>query len=200
MRKPAPSSVGPKRNGAPLRLAFVFTVVLSGCTTFKPPQISYDDDVSPSPDLPMPADEHARPLHVPPLWTPTGGGKRGDKEAKEPADRISTANDVARVATRAAVIKYVANVSSGVHSDAPKEAGEKLLELISHNNKISYDKDKDHYTLNLGDNPNKEFSYTPESIDIVLVELLATARFIVEAPDIINLEKVVRQVLMPPSS
>ena len=100
MRKPAPSSVGPKRNGAPLRLAFVFTVVLSGCTTFKPPQISYDDDVPPSPDLPMPADEHARPLHVPPLWTPTRGGKRGDKEAKEPADRISTANDVARVEPR----------------------------------------------------------------------------------------------------
>src|SRR6516162_6491158 len=36
VRKPAPSSVGPKRNGAPLHLAFVFTIVLSGCTTFKP--------------------------------------------------------------------------------------------------------------------------------------------------------------------
>jgi hypothetical protein len=29
-------------------------------------QISYDDEVPPSFDLPMPADDHARPLHVPP--------------------------------------------------------------------------------------------------------------------------------------
>ena len=92
MRKPAPLSVGLRRNGAPVRLAFLVTVALCGCTTFKPPQISYDDEVPPSPDLPMPADEHARPLHVPPLWTPARGGKKGEEEAKEPADRITTAN------------------------------------------------------------------------------------------------------------
>jgi type IV secretion system protein TrbG len=100
VRKPAPLSVGLKRNGAPVRLAFLFTVALTGCTTFKPTQISYDDGVAPSPDLPVPADEHARPLHVPPPWTPTRGGKKGDEEAKEPADRIATANDVARVEPR----------------------------------------------------------------------------------------------------
>ena len=100
MRKPAPLWVGLKRNGVPMRLAFLFMLALSGCTTFKPPQISYDDDVPPSPDLPMPADEHARPLHVPPPWTPTRGGKKGDEEAREPADRIATANDAARVEPR----------------------------------------------------------------------------------------------------
>lgn len=100
MRKPAPLSVGLKRNGTPVRLAFLFTAALSGCTTFKPPQISYDDDVPPSPGLPMPADEHERPLHVPPPWTPTRGGKKGDEEVKEPADRIATANDAARVEPR----------------------------------------------------------------------------------------------------
>ncbi|MDU3129903.1 MAG: P-type conjugative transfer protein TrbG, partial [Bradyrhizobium sp.] len=44
----------------------------------------------------MAADERARPLHVPPPWTPTRGGKKGDEEANEPADRIATANDAAR--------------------------------------------------------------------------------------------------------
>jgi type IV secretion system protein VirB9 len=48
----------------------------------------------------MQADEHARPLHVPPPWTPTRGGKKGDKEANAPADRIATANDAARVEPR----------------------------------------------------------------------------------------------------
>ena len=100
MRKPAPLSVGPMRNCVPMRLALLVTVALSGCTTFKPPPISYDDEVPPVPDLPMPLDEHARPLHIPPPWTPTRGGKTGDEEANEPADRIATANDAARVQPR----------------------------------------------------------------------------------------------------
>ena len=82
------------------RVALLIGLALSGCTNFKPPQISYDDDVPPSPELPMPADEHTRPLHVPPSWTPTRGGKRGDEEARDPADRIATANHVARVEPR----------------------------------------------------------------------------------------------------
>ena len=85
-----------------MRLALLFALALSGCTTFKPPQISYDDEVPPPPDLPMPADDHARPLHVPPPWTPARGGKKGDEEAKAPAERITTANDAARVEPRRA--------------------------------------------------------------------------------------------------
>jgi type IV secretion system protein VirB9 len=95
VKNPVPRSIGPKCNGTPVSLAMLFVLALSGCTTFKPPQISYDDDVPPSPDLPMPADDHARPLHVPPSWTPTRGGKKGDQEAMEPTDRIGTANDAA---------------------------------------------------------------------------------------------------------
>jgi type IV secretion system protein VirB9 len=103
VRKPVPGSINLKGIGTPpLRLAFLLVLALSGCTTFKPPQISYDDDVPPSPDLPMPADDHARPLHVPPSWTPARGGRKGDEEAKEPAERITTANDAARVEPRRA--------------------------------------------------------------------------------------------------
>jgi type IV secretion system protein TrbG len=100
VRRPVPSSVGLKRNGAPVGLAILVTAALSGCATFNPPQISYDNDVPPSPDLSMAADDHARPLHVPPPWTPTRGGKKGDDEASEPADRIAAANDAARVEPR----------------------------------------------------------------------------------------------------
>lgn len=102
MRKPVPRSAHPEWNRAPLRLAFLLTVALSGCTTFKPPQISYDDEVPPSPDLPMPAGDHARPLHVPPAWTPTRGGNKGEAEAKDPTGRVEIANDVARVQPRRA--------------------------------------------------------------------------------------------------
>jgi P-type conjugative transfer protein TrbG len=73
---------------------------LSGCATFKPPQISYDDDVPPLPNPPSPAEDRPRSLHVPPSWTPTKGGKKGTTEAKEPIARIETANDAARVEPR----------------------------------------------------------------------------------------------------
>jgi type IV secretion system protein VirB9 len=80
----------------------MLALALSGCTAFKPPQISYDDELPPAPDLPMGVDDHARPLHVPPPWTPARGGKKGEDEAKEPAARITTANDAARVEPRRA--------------------------------------------------------------------------------------------------
>jgi type IV secretion system protein VirB9 len=86
-----------------VHLALLLTVAISGCTTFKPPQISYDDDVPPSPDLPMPLDDHAKPLNVPPAWTPARGSKnKGEAEAKDPSDRIEIANEVARVQPRRA--------------------------------------------------------------------------------------------------
>jgi type IV secretion system protein VirB9 len=75
-------------------------IVLSGCSAFKPPQISYDDDVPPLPDPPGLADDRPRPLHVPPSWTPTRGGKKGVVEAKEAVARIEAANDAARVEPR----------------------------------------------------------------------------------------------------
>lgn len=75
-------------------------IALSGCTTFRPPQISYDDDVPPLPDPPALADDRPRPLHIPPSWAPSRGGKKGVAEAKEPVSRIETANDAARVEPR----------------------------------------------------------------------------------------------------
>ena len=139
MRKPVPRSAHPEWKRAPLRLAFLLTVALSGCTTFKPPQISYDDEVPPSPDLPMPADDHARPLHVPPAWTPARGGNKGEAEANDPTGRVEIANDVARVQPRRAgyfnavqVFPYSPGalyqiyVSPGQITDIALEPGEQL--------------------------------------------------------------------------
>jgi P-type conjugative transfer protein TrbG len=136
VRKAVSISAG---NGAPVRLALFFFLALSGCTTFKPPQISYDDDVPPSPDLPAPDDDHARPLHVPPAWSPASGGNKGEAEAKDPTDRIEIANDVARVQPRRAGYfnavqifpyspgaLYQIYASPGQITDIALEAGEQL--------------------------------------------------------------------------
>jgi type IV secretion system protein TrbG len=75
---------------------------LGGCTTFKPPQISYDDELPPLSNPTALVDDHPRPLHIPPAWSPTRGGKKGATEANEPTARIESANDAARVEPRRA--------------------------------------------------------------------------------------------------
>jgi type IV secretion system protein VirB9 len=78
----------------------VCAYALAGCTTFKPPQISYDDEIPPLPDQPALADDRPKSLHVPPAWTPARGGK--EKEASEPTERIESANGASRVQPRKA--------------------------------------------------------------------------------------------------
>jgi type IV secretion system protein TrbG len=85
-------------NGFPALLICAYA--LAGCTTFKPPQISYDDEIPPLPDQRPLADDRPRALHVPPAWTPARGGK--EKEAEAPIERIEGANDAARVQPRKA--------------------------------------------------------------------------------------------------
>jgi type IV secretion system protein TrbG len=134
-----PARVSPKAIVPARRLHLLLALALSGCTTFKPPQISYDGDVPPLPDPSVPQDEHARPLHIPPSWRPTFGGRKGDEEAQEPADRIAAANDAARVEPRRAgyfnavqVFSYSAGAlyqiyaSPGQITDIALEPGEQL--------------------------------------------------------------------------
>ncbi|ALA18530.1 MULTISPECIES: P-type conjugative transfer protein TrbG [unclassified Chelatococcus] len=71
--------------------------VLSGCATYKPPEISYDNNVPPLPAVPAAAtDDRPRPLHVPPAWTVARGGNA----AGTPAARVENANAAARVEPR----------------------------------------------------------------------------------------------------
>nr|WP_051390316.1 P-type conjugative transfer protein TrbG [Bradyrhizobium sp. Ec3.3] len=125
----------------PRSLASVLLIsitALGGCTTFKPPQIGYDGDVPPLPDPPAVSDDRPRPLHVPPSWTPARGGKQ--KEAKEPIERIESANDAARVQPRKAAYfnavqvfpyspgaLYQIYAAPGQITDIALEPGEQLI-------------------------------------------------------------------------
>jgi P-type conjugative transfer protein TrbG len=116
------------------------SLALAACTAFKPPQISYDDDVAPLSEFPAPVDDRPRPLHVPPLWNAALGGKKGSAEEKEPLDRIKTANEAARVEPRRAgyfnavqVFPYSPGAlyqiyaSPGQITDVALEPGEQLI-------------------------------------------------------------------------
>lgn len=97
----SPLVIASRRARPRLPLAVLVCVsTLGGCTTFKPPQISYDSEIPPQPDLPALPDDRPRPLHVPPSWKPARGGKNA--EAKEPVERVEAANDAARVQPRKA--------------------------------------------------------------------------------------------------
>ncbi|WP_321335961.1 P-type conjugative transfer protein TrbG [Breoghania sp.] len=84
------------RNSACAALLLCATA-LAGCATHKPPQISYDQTVPPLPAVPRTAgDNRPKPLHTPPAWTPSKGGKA----AKTSAGRIENANAAARIEPR----------------------------------------------------------------------------------------------------
>ena len=75
-------------------------LVLGGCSATRPPQISYDSSVPPLPVSGASTADRARPLHIPPAWTPARGGKVGTIEASEPVVRVDVANAAARVEPR----------------------------------------------------------------------------------------------------
>jgi type IV secretion system protein TrbG len=118
----------------------VLSVSLGGCSAFTPPHIAYDADVPPLPDPPALAEDRPRPLHVPPPWTPSRGGKKGVAEAKEPIERIESANEAARVQPRKAGYfnavqlfsyspgaLYQVYASPGQITDIALEPGEELV-------------------------------------------------------------------------
>ncbi|QDF42286.2 P-type conjugative transfer protein TrbG [Bradyrhizobium symbiodeficiens] len=94
------SSVFVTAKRALLSALLLCTSALAGCTTYIPPEISYDAEVPPLPTPPVAPDNRPRPLHVPPLWKPALGGKSGGKEEPEPVSRVDTANSAARVEPR----------------------------------------------------------------------------------------------------
>lgn len=74
------------------------TLTLAACaTTPRPPQISYDAEVPPLPQLAVaPGQTAPRPVRVPPAWTPAKGGPR----ATTPIGQVENANAAARVEPR----------------------------------------------------------------------------------------------------
>ncbi len=80
-----------------LAIALLSATMLAGCATYKPPSISYDNDVPPLPAVPAPVTEQPpRPLQTPPAWAPAHGGSA----ASTPTGRVQNANAAARVEPR----------------------------------------------------------------------------------------------------
>jgi type IV secretion system protein VirB9 len=97
MSTPFRMSSSPAFRKSALVMMLLSTTMLAGCSTFKPPSISYDSDVPPLAAVPAPVTEQPpRLLHTPPGWTPTRGGSA----ASTPSGRVENANAAARVEPR----------------------------------------------------------------------------------------------------
>ena len=80
-----------------LAAVLLSATALAGCSTFKPPEISYDASVPPLPAVPAAVvDITPKPLHVPPAWTVARGGQT----AGSATGRVENANAAARVQPR----------------------------------------------------------------------------------------------------
>jgi hypothetical protein len=109
--------------------------------------------------------------------------------------------------TRRDTIKYMANIGSGVHSGQPKEAVHRLLNRIRHAaiyktivlgpDSMAPGEKAAGLAINMDALSNSElpFSYDPQKIDPVLIELLAAAHHLAISPDIMKLEGAVREEL-----
>lgn len=95
--------------------------------------------------------------------------------------------------SREAVIKYVANVASGVHTTTAKTEEEKLLAKIRSGNYLSIEEAGVHIELmkHGSDSDETEFKHTPNAVDPVLIELLAASHFLSISPDIKKLETII---------
>jgi len=85
-----------------LFMVLLSAFALTACATFRPPEISYDDDPKPAmflgePPRPVEVVEIPKPLPLPGQLKAVPSGKALDPEAKNPTDRVAKANEAARV-------------------------------------------------------------------------------------------------------
>jgi type IV secretion system protein VirB9 len=85
-----------------LSTVLLSSVALAACATFKPPEISYDDDPQPAlfqGESPRPVEvvEIPRPLPLPGQLKAVPGAKPSGPEPKDPTERVAKANEAARV-------------------------------------------------------------------------------------------------------
>jgi len=88
-----------------------------------------------------------------------------------------------RWASRRAVVKFAANVASGVHSGSAETEDEKLIQRLRHS--VAYRLAGGACSITFNPSPpTGTFVYDANSLDPVLVELLAAATFVVKSPDV----------------
>jgi type IV secretion system protein TrbG len=129
----------------PLATLLLASVSLGACSTWKPPEISYDDTprqavLEPSPPKPVQIVELPRLLPLPGQLKPRPKGKTASPEPADPRMRVEQANGAARVQpTRAGYINavqvypfsdsalYQVYAAPGKVTDIALEAGERLV-------------------------------------------------------------------------
>ncbi|WP_234730021.1 P-type conjugative transfer protein TrbG [Acidocella facilis] len=100
-----------RKAGLPALL--ISSSALAGCTTYKPPRISYDDTPRPAVLLPAPPNpvdiiQVPTPLPLPGQLKPLAGATAGPPESPDPAIRVANANAAARMQpTRAGYINAI---------------------------------------------------------------------------------------------
>lgn len=95
--------------------------------------------------------------------------------------------------TRHQIIKFVANVGSGVHSGAPADPEDQLIHRMRSACKVEMVDGVPSIGFNLDALSHEPvpFVYNRNAIDVVLLELLTTARLIVDSPEVAKLEALV---------
>jgi type IV secretion system protein VirB9 len=129
----------------PLATLLLASVSLGACSTWKPPEISYDDTprqavLEPSPPKPVQVVELPKLLPLPGQLKPRPKGKTAPPELADPRMRVEQANGAARVQpTRAGYINavqvypfsdsalYQVYAAPGDVTDIALEAGERLV-------------------------------------------------------------------------
>ena len=130
---------------APLALLLLAGTSLGACSTWKPPEITYDDTpkqavLAPDPPKPVEIVQLPQPLPLPGQLKPIPGGRTAPPEAADPRVRVDQANGAARVQpTRAGYINavqvypfsdgalYQLYAAPGEITDIALEAGEQLV-------------------------------------------------------------------------
>jgi type IV secretion system protein VirB9 len=129
----------------PVATLLLASVSLGACSTWKPPEISYDDTprqavLEPNPPKPVQVVELPKLLPLPGQLKPRPKGKTAPPELADPRMRVEQANGAARVQpTRAGYINavqvypfsdsalYQVYAAPGVVTDIALEAGERLV-------------------------------------------------------------------------
>ena len=97
--------------------------------------------------------------------------------------------------TRADVIKYIANVASGVHSGDAKEPAYKLIRKIRHACIVTVNNGVPSISFNIevlaSDDP--PISFNPAVIDIALMHLISTAQFLTSSENVIELGRLINE-------
>jgi P-type conjugative transfer protein TrbG len=130
---------------APLAILLLASTSLGACSTWKPPEITYDDTprqavLAPDPPKPVEIVQLPQPLPLPGQLKPIPGGRTAPPEAADPRIRVDQANGAARVQpTRAGYINavqvypfsdgalYQLYAAPGEITDIALEAGEQLV-------------------------------------------------------------------------